>query len=343
MTVEFAVSVNVQVFVFCPPLEQAPDHTVSRLLLMVSVIDVPVVNEAAPEVPTTTLMPAGVEVTRSPLRPVAVTVSVDVDCAGVTVSDAVRVTLPAFAVIVTGVDVVTALVVIEKVALVAPCGTFTVAGTDAAALLLESVTPNPPAGAVPVSVMVPCDVAPPVTIAGFAPRLCRVVGGTGVTSRVAVFVMLLYVAVIVTGVLVATVDVAMGNLALNEPAGTVTLAGRLATAALVLDSDTAAPPDGAPDVSATVPVEPLPPTTLAGFALTEDIAGGEGGAVPSVSFVTNASAQKIRRSPLKTRSRAPAVVGKSDDNVCPVRYSAPSVPRAMALAPSEFVPPRKVE
>src|SRR5207249_3448726 len=235
-----------QVFVFCPPLEQAPDHTVSRLLLMVSVIDVPVVNEAAPEVPTTTLMPAGVEVTRSPLRPVAVTVSVDVDCAGVTVSDAVRVTLPAFA-------------------------------------------------------------------------------------------------VIVTGVLVATVDVAMGNLALNEPAGTVTLAGRLATAALVLDSDTAAPPDGAPDVSATVPVEPLPPTTLAGFALTEDIAGGEGGAVPSVSFVTNASAQKIRRSPLKTRSRAPAVVGKSDDNVCPVRYSAPSVPRAMALAPSDFVPPRKVE
>lgn len=335
---------NVQVFVFCPPLEQAPDHTVSRLLLTVSVIDVPVVNEAAPEVPTTTLMPAGVEVTRSPLRPVAVTVSVEVDCAGVTVSDAVRVTLPAFAVIVTGVDVVTAFVVIEKVALVAPCGTLTVAGTDAAALLLESVTANPLAGAVPLSVMVACDVAPPVTIAGLALRLCRVVGGgTGVTFRVAVFVMPLYVAVIVTGVLVATVDVAIGNVALNEPAGTVTLAGRLATDALLLDSDTAAPTDGAPDVSVTVPVEPLPPTTLAGLALTEDIAGGEGGAVPTVSFVTNASAQKIRRSPLKTRSRAPAVVGKSDDNVCPVRYSAPSVPRAMALANSEFVPPRKVE
>jgi hypothetical protein len=36
------------------------------------------VNGADPELPTATLMPAGVEVTRSPLRPLAETVSVAV-------------------------------------------------------------------------------------------------------------------------------------------------------------------------------------------------------------------------------------------------------------------------
>jgi hypothetical protein len=59
---------------------------------------------------------------------------------------AVRVTPPALAVIVTGVDVVTALVGITKVALVAPCATDTLAGTVAAAvLLLDSDTTSPPA------------------------------------------------------------------------------------------------------------------------------------------------------------------------------------------------------
>jgi len=50
---------------------------------------------------------------------------------------AVRVTPPALAVIVTGVDAVTALVAIAKVALVAPGGTDTPAGTVAAALPLD--------------------------------------------------------------------------------------------------------------------------------------------------------------------------------------------------------------
>jgi hypothetical protein len=71
-------SVNVQVFVLFPPLEQAPDQMTSRLLVALSVILVPVVNEADPLLPTATLMPAGLEVTRSPPRPVAVTVSVAV-------------------------------------------------------------------------------------------------------------------------------------------------------------------------------------------------------------------------------------------------------------------------
>ena len=64
------------VFVLFPPLEHAPDQITSRPFVALNVIDVPVVNDADPVLPTATLMPAGLEVTRSPLLPVAVTVSV---------------------------------------------------------------------------------------------------------------------------------------------------------------------------------------------------------------------------------------------------------------------------
>ena len=102
-------------------------------------------------------MPAGLEVTRSPPRPVAVTVRVAFWPGGVTVSVAVRVTLPALAVIVTGVDAVTALVVTVKPALVAPWATDTLPGTLAVAgFELDSVTGKPPTGAAAVSVTVPC-------------------------------------------------------------------------------------------------------------------------------------------------------------------------------------------
>ena len=58
-TVAFALSVNVQVFTLLPPLEQAPDQTVSRPFVALSVIDVPALNDAEPVVPTLTLMPCG--------------------------------------------------------------------------------------------------------------------------------------------------------------------------------------------------------------------------------------------------------------------------------------------
>ena len=57
--------------------------------MYLSVIGVPVANIAEPVLPTATLIPAGLEVTRSPLLPVAVTVTV-ADCdAGFTDSVAV--------------------------------------------------------------------------------------------------------------------------------------------------------------------------------------------------------------------------------------------------------------
>jgi hypothetical protein len=71
-------SVNVQVRALFPPLEHAPVQIASRPLVTLSVIDVPAANEAEPVAPTLTLIPAGLDVTLSPLRPVAVTVSVAV-------------------------------------------------------------------------------------------------------------------------------------------------------------------------------------------------------------------------------------------------------------------------
>jgi hypothetical protein len=71
---------------------------------------------------------------------------------------------------VTGVDVVTALVLTVNVALLAPAATVTLAGTVAVAvLLLESETAAPPVRAGPLSVTVPVAEDPPVTLVGLSP------------------------------------------------------------------------------------------------------------------------------------------------------------------------------
>jgi len=69
------VGVKLHVFVLLPPLEHAPDQIASRPLETLSVICVPLVNAATPVLPTVTLMPAGLDVIRLPLRPDATTVT----------------------------------------------------------------------------------------------------------------------------------------------------------------------------------------------------------------------------------------------------------------------------
>ena len=108
------------------PLEQAPDQIAERPLVTDKVTDVPMLNEADPLLPVATLMPAGLEVTRSPLRPPALTVSVAV-CGGgggggggepdVTVRGAVFVTAFNVAEIVTCICAVTPVVVMLNTAL----------------------------------------------------------------------------------------------------------------------------------------------------------------------------------------------------------------------------------
>ena len=74
--------------------------------------------------------------------------------------------VPKVALIEARVWVETAVVVIVKVAVVAPAATETVDGTDALAVLLESATEIPPTGAGLLSVTVPVELFPPMTVVG---------------------------------------------------------------------------------------------------------------------------------------------------------------------------------
>jgi len=106
--------------------------------------------------------------------------------AGFTVRVAVFEPLLNVAVITTEADELTESVATVKVAEVAFAGTVTLAGTVAAeVLLLDNATTVPPAGAYPLSVTVPVEVAePPTTLVGFKVKDVRPVA-TGFTVNVA--------------------------------------------------------------------------------------------------------------------------------------------------------------
>jgi len=74
-----------------------------------------------------------------------------------------------------------------------------------------------------------------------------------------------------------TARVVTVNVAVVAPATTVTLAGTVAAAVLLLDSVTTAPPAGAAPLSVTVPVEVPPPVTDVGFKLIELREEADGG------------------------------------------------------------------
>jgi hypothetical protein len=119
----------------------------------------------------------------------------------------------------------------------------------------------------------------------------EVEGTQGVTVSVAVFVTPPLDAVIVTGVEEATFAVATEKVVEVEPAGTVTFAGTVAAAVFALVRATVAPPGGALPVMITVPVEELPPATLAG--LTERVERAAGLTVRLAVFDTPEKAAVI--------------------------------------------------
>jgi len=91
----------------------------------------------------------------------------DVSDGGWTVSAADFVTSRRVAVIVTDAFAATGLVLIANVAELCVAGTINVVGTDAdTGSELEMLTSAPPAGAGPVSVRVPFDGTPPLTVVG---------------------------------------------------------------------------------------------------------------------------------------------------------------------------------
>jgi len=155
----------------------------------------------------------------------------------------------------------------------APAATVTVAGTVTDGLLLLSVTTAPPAGAAPFSVTVLAVVdTAPATVAGDSVT-ADTPGGT--TFNVAVTVVPLYVAEIVTGVLDVTEDVVMVNAAeVVDPADTAIEAGTLALGLLLL-SAMAAPPDGAAAFSLTeFPADDAPPTITCRARVTAETTSG---------------------------------------------------------------------
>ena len=160
----------------------------------------------------------------------------------------------------------------------------TLAGTVAAAvLLLDRVTTVPPVGAAVLMTTVPVELLPPTTAVGLSDTEETLITGA-VTVNVAVWVVPAgYVPEIVTGVEVLTALVVTEKVAVVDPAGTVTLdTVTWATAVLLLERLTAAPPVGAGPLSVTVPVDPAPPATVLGFSETDNKVTG-GGVTVSVA------------------------------------------------------------
>lgn len=93
------------------------------------------------------------------------------------------------------------------------------------------------------------------------------------TTRFTVLVSRFSDAVIGTGVLEDTAEVCTTNVALVEPAGTVTVDGALAGAPAGTDRRTVVPPAGATPVSTTIPVLTPPPFTVLGLNVNVDNRG----------------------------------------------------------------------
>lgn len=207
-----------------------------------------------------------------------------VGAAGFTVNVALRVVPPNEPETLTAVELVTVLVVTAKLALVAPAGTVTLAGTPLTLELSESETTAPPLGAARLKVTVPVEELPPATLGGLSDNADSVsaVAVAGFTVKTVDTVPLLD-AEMVARVVALTVEVVSAKLALVWPAGTRTLDGTVA-AALLLDRNTPTPPAGAATFNATVPVADDPPVNAAGFIETEIT---DGIVVVGVAFTVN--------------------------------------------------------
>lgn len=152
----------------------------------------------------------------------------------------------------------TIFVSITNVAVVAPPGMTTVAGTTTGSLLV-SATVAPTAGAGAVSVIVPPMLFPPITLEASstmeASAARRAVTVSAADCMLAPFIDAPIVAV-------PTDTAVIVNAALDAPAATATLDGTVATAGLLLVNVMLTPPDGAAVLSVTVPCPVAPAVTL---------------------------------------------------------------------------------
>lgn len=167
-----------------------------------------------------------------------------------------------------------------NVAPVAPAGIVVLPGTPTTdVLLLEIDTVAPPLGAGALRVTAPVAEKPPIIVVGFSDNEVRVViDPPGVIVREAVCVVAFEPeADMATDVDAETGAVAIWKVPAVFPAATVTLAGTVAAAVLLLDREIRVPAPGAGALRTTVPVEELPPFTAVGFSASELIAALLGG------------------------------------------------------------------
>jgi hypothetical protein len=128
----------------------------------------------------------------------------------------------------------------------------------------------PPAGAAALKTTVPVEGNPPITLVGL--RYMEEMEGRVVVADTVRFTFTLTpskVAEISGHAVTVTGVVAIVKFVLVASAGTVTLAGTVATAGVLLESVTVIPPAGAGVARVTVPVEAVPPATVAGLKLRE--------------------------------------------------------------------------
>ncbi|MBL0160911.1 MAG: hypothetical protein IPP47_28075 [Bryobacterales bacterium] len=162
---------------------------------------------------------------------------------------------------------VTVPAVAVKVAVATPAATVTEAGTVRAALLSESVTSNPPVGAIFLRVTVQMAAAPDASEAGAQLRVDGTIGATRVTEEVAEEP--LRVAVTTAEPSAVTVPAVAAKVAVATPAATVTEAGTV-RAALLSESVTSNPPVGAIFLRVTVQMAAAPDASEAGAQVRVD-------------------------------------------------------------------------
>jgi hypothetical protein len=155
-----------------------------------------------------------------------------------------------------------------NVALDAPAGTVTF-GATVAGLAVESCTTAPLAGAAPLSVTVPVDDVPAVTVDGLRVSDVTPTVTPGFTVTPTLAVELPKAAVIVAGVVAVTGNAPKENSPDVVPDETITFGGRL-MAGLLADSVTSTCPAGAGALRLTKPTPPWPPVNVFTLTVNDD-------------------------------------------------------------------------
>jgi hypothetical protein len=231
-------------------------------------------------------------------------------CNGATVTVVLLVVTPSVADTVTAVVLGAIPAVIVNVTVFEPAGTVTCAGRSSNDDELDSATTMPPAGAEPVRVTVPVPVRPLTIVVGLA-ETAESAGG--VTVRFADLLTPGPDAVITTAVLALTGAVVTVNVALEEPAGIVTLPGTVAADELLDESAITRSPPSAALSRRTVPVDVFPPTTDVDDSVSEETSA----ACDRSGDNETIEAMRVRRSARCFICSVPWVSPKIGNGTCP--------------------------